>query len=81
MSDDRVIWTPQGYYVPAHLEDRIRAAAEPAPAYRQPDAVLRTGMLGDFIGTPIYILPPPARRPRWWVRAWRWLTRRGRRGT
>lgn len=79
MADDRIIRTPQGFYVPAHLADRVQAAAEPAPAFQLPDAVLRAGMLGDFTGTPIYILPPPpVRHPRWWVRAWRWFTRRGR---
>lgn len=81
MNDDHVIWTPQGIHVPAHLADRIRAEAE--PAYRGPD--LWPGMIGELIGTPIYVIPPrPAPTPprrRWWIRAWHWLTRRGRRGS
>lgn len=75
--DDRVIWTPQGIYVPAHLADRIQATAE--PAYKGTD--LWPGMVGSLIGTPIYIMRPPAPRPRWWVRAWRRLTRRRRNGS
>lgn len=83
MSDDGVIWTPQGIYVPAHLADTIRVAAEPAPAYNRPDDLLRAGTIGAYLGTPIYITvtPTPAPRPRWWVRAWRWLTRRRRQRT
>lgn len=77
---DRIIWTPQGIYVPAHLAHTIRAAAETSPAYSRPDDVLNAGTVGAYLGTPIYIIQPPTPtpRPRWWVRAWRRLTRRRR---
>lgn len=78
--NDRILWTSQGFYVPAPLADTIQAAAEPAPAYSRPDDVLRAGMVGDFLGTPIHIIQPPVFAPplRWWARAWRRLTWRRR---
>lgn len=82
MNDDRIIWTPQGFYVPAHLAETIRNAPNPTPAYSRPDDVMHAGTIGDYFGTPIYIMQPPVpQRPRWWARAWQRLTRRGRNGS
>jgi hypothetical protein len=74
---DRIIWTPGGIYVPAHLADTIRAAADAAGAYAPPGP--GPGLDAAYLGTPIYIMPPTAaaaQPTRWWVRLWHRIARR-----
>lgn len=67
--DQQAFWTPNGFYLPQWVADELR------PAYRAPDGLYEPAL--SMLATPIYILPPPApQKPaRWWVRAWRRLTR------
>jgi hypothetical protein len=67
-----IIKTPQGIYVPAEVADKLKPYAEPPGLY---DPGL------SLLATPIYVLPPrPPKKPaRWWVRAWRRLTKWRRR--
>jgi hypothetical protein len=66
---NQIIKTPTGIYVPAHVADKLLAYHAPED---WPDTV------GNFLGTPVCILPErtPQPQPHWWIRAWRWLTRR-----
>lgn len=66
-----IIRTPRGFYVPAEVAEKLKAHVQ------QPDPSKPWQTWPPLLSTPIYVCEPPAR---WWVRAWRWLTKRRRPG-